>query len=167
MAYTHTYSAIVVISMLVYCHGQDPANLLQQNSFNGANKLNIPVLDQQEAMPQSNNAGANKQLKFPAPGLPDRLPELANPNRMNNLLAAQNGVLDVKMQPKPLQDVPIKQAAASEMKQYRKNSNIKLLESEECGADIKALCAENQRRNNFAILDCLQNQKKVPTTSML
>ena len=43
----------------------------------------------------------------------------------------------------------------------RRPSNVKLSEAVECAADIKALCPEEKRRNNFGVLDCLQNQPKV------
>ena len=46
----------------------------------------------------------------------------------------------------------------------RKGASMKLAESEQCAADIKAICPEEKRRSNFNVLECLQNQPKVSSS---
>ncbi len=43
----------------------------------------------------------------------------------------------------------------------RRSTPIKISESPECASDVKTLCSKSSLNNNFAVLDCLQNDVKV------
>ena len=43
----------------------------------------------------------------------------------------------------------------------KRNTPIKISEHPDCAADVKNLCSASSLNNNFAVLDCLQNDVKV------
>lgn len=74
----------------------------------------------------------------------------AQPNVANNIVANDpkiNGVFSSKSR--------FKISTASPPK-------IKLSDTPECADDIRHLCANSVLSNNFAVLDCLQNDKVSP-----
>ena len=49
----------------------------------------------------------------------------------------------------------------------KRSSPIKISELPDCSADVKHLCSASSLNNNFAVLDCLQNDVKVCNSSLL
>ncbi len=76
-------------------------------------------------------------------------------NPINNVKKAFQGMNQGGLQQGNQFRAPLQPAAP------KRSPPIKISESPACAADVKTLCSKSSLNNNFAVLDCLQNDVKV------
>ena len=117
---------------------------------------NVQSVRRQDSFVDEARAGVGQSRQGQQPQLQDQQLKYSN-NRKTQFADQTNNRPNnnLGMQPQP----PVREQFRQ--KPSARRSPVKISEHPDCAQDVKTLCSGSSHNNNFAVLDCLQNDVKV------